>query len=183
MNIKEYQEEALSRLNPLIANNQKESINYALLGISEETGEIAGEIRKSFYKGNYHEREFCKEKLSEELGDLIWNIALVCKNKEIEIESLQSNKQKQLMRSNKKQYNEEKIKKMALNLEKIAGEVVEESENENVQMLAYALKKLYNQIEDIAYEIGVTMEMIFQQNISKINSRYDKGGVVKNDER
>ncbi len=46
-------------------------------------------------------------------------------------------------------------------------------------MLENTLKKEYIKVEEIANEIGITMEEIFEQNIQKINGRYDKRGKVK----
>ena len=72
-----------------------------------------------------------------------------------------------------------KIIKLALNIEELTGKVVEESINGNLQMLENTLKKEYIKVEEIANEIGITMEEIFEQNIQKINGRYDKRGKVK----
>ena len=69
--------------------------------------------------------------------------------------------------------------KLALNIEELTGKVVEESINGNLQMLENTLKKEYIKVEEIANEIGITMEEIFEQNIQKINGRYDKRGKVK----
>ena len=176
MNLEEYQKKALLRLNLLIANNIEECINYALLGIGEETGEIIGEIRKSFYKGNYHERKFENRKLAKELGDVVWYIALICKNNKIDINKIQK---EQSGKRTKGLCNRKKMIKLALNIEELTGKVVEESINGNLQMLENTLKKEYIKVEEIANEIGITMEEIFEQNIQKINGRYDKRGKVK----
>ena len=114
MNLEEYQKKALLRLNPLIANNIEECINYALLGIGEETGEIIGEIRKLFYKGNYHERKFENRKLAKELGDVVWYIALICKNNKIDINKIQK---EQSGKRTKGLCNRKKMIKLALNIE------------------------------------------------------------------
>ena len=87
MEIEEYQNEAFKRLNPAIANNPKECMNYTCMGVIEETGEIIAELRKAFYKGNFHEKNLDKIEIAKECGDLIWYLLLICKNRGINIES------------------------------------------------------------------------------------------------
>lgn len=180
MNITEYQKQSLLRLNPLIRDNKMEGMKYALLGIGEETGEIIGEIRKSFFKGNYHEKEFDIKELSKELGDLLWYMSFLCKIKKIDIrniENVEENNNK-IKSSDSKEILIEK----ALELEKKSGYVVEIAEDDRKEEIKNALKEQYTVIRDIANEIGITMEEIFEQNIEKVNGRYDRKGMVKENE-
>ena len=45
MKLREYQEKALKRLNPFIANKDKESMRFACMGLLEESGEVIAELR------------------------------------------------------------------------------------------------------------------------------------------
>ena len=90
MELKEYQEEALKRLNPTIANKDKESMRFACMGLLEEAGEVVAELRKPLYKGNFHEKALNKKAITSELGDVMWYIALTCRNNDIDIEKLES---------------------------------------------------------------------------------------------
>lgn len=54
--LNQYQIIATETLNETIKNSRKERLNYTCLGLLEETGEVIGEIRKAYYKGNFHEK-------------------------------------------------------------------------------------------------------------------------------
>ena len=58
------------------------------MGLVEETGEIIAELRKPLFKGNFHEKPLDTEEIKKELGDLMWYIALICKNANIDTEQL-----------------------------------------------------------------------------------------------
>lgn len=88
ISLTEYQKIALERLNPNIMKSKKESMRYCCMGILEETGEVVSELRKTLYKGNFHEKLLDKEEIKSEIGDLIWYMALTCLNNGIDIEEL-----------------------------------------------------------------------------------------------
>ena len=46
MKLEEYKSQAITRLNKSIAHNEKEKMNYACMGLFEETGEVIAEFRK-----------------------------------------------------------------------------------------------------------------------------------------
>lgn len=50
------------------------NVNYVALGLTGEAGEVAEEIKKSVYHG--HGYNF--NNLKEELGDVLWYVALAC---------------------------------------------------------------------------------------------------------
>lgn len=52
--------------------HQKEQMTCAAMGIAGEAGEVADYIKKI----NWHGHEFNRKKIVEELGDVLWNIAL-----------------------------------------------------------------------------------------------------------
>lgn len=56
MKLEEYKSQAITRLNKSIAHNEKEKMNYACMGLFEETGEVIAEFRKPLFKGNFHEK-------------------------------------------------------------------------------------------------------------------------------
>ena len=70
------------------AFDQKENMYYACMGLVEETGEIIAELRKPLFKGNFHEKPLDTEEIKKELGDLMWYIALICKNANIDTDQL-----------------------------------------------------------------------------------------------
>lgn len=51
MKLEEYKSQAITRLNKSIAHNEKEKMNYACMGLFEETGEVIAEFRKPLFKG------------------------------------------------------------------------------------------------------------------------------------
>ena len=80
MELEEYKQIAVQRLNKTIAHNDKEKMYYACMGLMEETGEVIAELRKPLFKGNFHEKSLDIEEIKSELGDLMWYIALICRN-------------------------------------------------------------------------------------------------------
>ena len=71
VSLDEYQKAAARTLNPRL--NEKEKLLDAAAGISEEAGEVLAHVRKHLYQG----RELNREKLTEELGDVLWCVAAV----------------------------------------------------------------------------------------------------------
>ena len=71
MTLDEYQRAASRTLNPRL--NDQEKLLDAAAGIAEEAGEVLAHVRKHLYQG----RELNREKLAEELGDVLWCVAAV----------------------------------------------------------------------------------------------------------
>jgi NTP pyrophosphatase (non-canonical NTP hydrolase) len=67
----EYQQAATRTLNPRL--DDKEKLLDAAAGIAEEAGEVLAHVRKHLYQG----RELNRERLAEELGDVLWCVAAV----------------------------------------------------------------------------------------------------------
>jgi NTP pyrophosphatase (non-canonical NTP hydrolase) len=67
----EYQKAAARTLNPRL--NDQEKLLDAAAGIAEEAGEVLAHVRKHLYQG----RELNRERLAEELGDVLWCVAAV----------------------------------------------------------------------------------------------------------
>ena len=71
MELNEYQEAAhKTAVYPL-----QHSQSYAVLGLTNEAGEVAGVLKK-FYRGDY-DFIVCQEKILKELGDVLWYAAEV----------------------------------------------------------------------------------------------------------
>jgi NTP pyrophosphatase (non-canonical NTP hydrolase) len=71
VNLDEYQKAATRTLNTRL--DDREKLLDAAAGIAEEAGEVLAHVRKHLYQG----RELNREKLAEELGDVLWCIAAV----------------------------------------------------------------------------------------------------------
>jgi NTP pyrophosphatase (non-canonical NTP hydrolase) len=67
----EYQQAGARTLNPRL--NDQEKLLDAAAGIAEEAGEVLAHVRKHLYQG----RELNRDKLAEELGDVLWCVAAV----------------------------------------------------------------------------------------------------------
>jgi NTP pyrophosphatase (non-canonical NTP hydrolase) len=67
----EYQQAATRTLNPRL--DDKEKLLDAAAGIAEEAGEVLAHVRKHLYQG----RDLNRDRLAEELGDVLWCVAAV----------------------------------------------------------------------------------------------------------
>lgn len=81
MTLNEYQEEAL-RTAQLDKQLPSESLTNVALGLAGEAGEFADAIKKSLFQGH----ELDVNHLSEELGDILWYIAVGAKALGVELE-------------------------------------------------------------------------------------------------
>lgn len=81
MNLNEYQDKAWSTALPQCQNG-----NYMLLGFVNESGEVAGAVKK-FTRGDFGE-EVLKEKIKKELGDAFWYLAGLARTFGITLEEL-----------------------------------------------------------------------------------------------
>lgn len=66
MDLDEYQE----RTQETAVYPSKEAINYLGLGLNDESGEVAGAIKK-YMRGDYDEDEL-RERVEGEAGDVLW---------------------------------------------------------------------------------------------------------------
>ena len=90
MNLDEYQKAAARTLNPRI--NDQEKLLDASAGIAEEAGEVLAHVRKHLYQ----KRELNRERLAEELGDVLWCVAAVATICELDLESIAHQNQAKL---------------------------------------------------------------------------------------
>ena len=76
MDFKEYQKESAKSDMNIIINES--NLAYYTLGLCDESGEVAGKIKKLYrdYKGELTE-EYKKE-IAKELGDVAWYLSQLC---------------------------------------------------------------------------------------------------------
>lgn len=203
MTLKEYQKRALKNLNPTIAGSRKESMRYCCMGLLEETGEVVAELRKPLYKGNFHEKPLNKEAIAGELGDMIWYMALICKNARINIMKLESTELDEGGTENRK-----KLINNSIQLGRDSGEVLKrylefsKGERKRIELekrlgnqydrliklanslnttvedvlrisLAKSLIKQYRNIVKLSSELNISIEDILRMNLEKLDDRYE----------
>lgn len=78
----EYQAAAARTMNPRLTDNER--LLDAAAGIAEEAGEVLAHIRKHLYQGKPLDRE----KLAEELGDVLWCVAAVGSANQLQLSDL-----------------------------------------------------------------------------------------------
>jgi NTP pyrophosphatase (non-canonical NTP hydrolase) len=72
VDVRVYQAEALKTCAAL--NEVVDQLNLGALGLAGETGEVVDHIKKFLYQGH----AFDADKLVDEMGDVLWYIALLC---------------------------------------------------------------------------------------------------------
>ena len=90
MTLDEYQIAAARTLNARL--NDREKLFDAAAGIAEEAGEVLAHVRKHLYQ----ERELNRERLAEELGDVLWCVAAVATMCDLQLSSVASLNQAKL---------------------------------------------------------------------------------------
>ena len=90
MTLDEYQKAATRTLNPRL--NDQEKLLDAAAGIAEEAGEVLAHVRKHLYQG----RELNRERLAEELGDVLWCVATVATMCNMELSTVARRNQEKL---------------------------------------------------------------------------------------
>jgi NTP pyrophosphatase (non-canonical NTP hydrolase) len=90
MTLDEYQKAATRTLNARLSD--KEKLLDAAAGIAEEAGEVLAHVRKHLYQG----RELNRERLAEELGDVLWCVSAVATMCDLELSAVASQNQAKL---------------------------------------------------------------------------------------
>lgn len=72
MKFDDYQKQARSTMLPTADN-----IFYVTLGLANEAGEVAGKIKKWMRDHDMDETKLDKEALADELGDVLWYLAML----------------------------------------------------------------------------------------------------------
>lgn len=74
MNFENYESCALQT----VAFDHMKPMHYLLPALAEEVGEVTGLFAKTFRKtGSYELTEKQREELTDELGDVLWNLAML----------------------------------------------------------------------------------------------------------
>lgn len=76
LQMNEYQERAMSTLNPGVYVDSKLMLLNGILGMNGEAGEVADILKKHLFQGH----ELDAEKIMNEAGDVLWYIALVAES-------------------------------------------------------------------------------------------------------
>lgn len=84
MKVNDYQKLAMTTANPIILNDIRKGLLDGALGLTGEAGEVAEIIKKTEFQGHWLD----KNKLKEELGDIMWYIALIATTLDISIEDI-----------------------------------------------------------------------------------------------
>lgn len=75
MNFDEYQKAAL---NTAIYPNRGKNLNYTILGMCGESGELANKLAKTIRDSNGKVTEEDREGMISELGDILWFLSATC---------------------------------------------------------------------------------------------------------
>jgi len=92
MNGNEYQKKAMRTLNKTLT--KKEILVNGVMGLSGESGEVIDLVKKHLFQGHNLE----KEKIMNELGDVMWYVAEICEAMDFSLDDVL-------------EYNIEKLKK------------------------------------------------------------------------
>jgi len=84
MRMDEYQQLALRTAGH--REDRQQVLTYTALGLTGESGEVAEMIKKAFYHGHALE----KEALSQELGDVLWYLAVMASGLGLSLDQIAS---------------------------------------------------------------------------------------------
>jgi NTP pyrophosphatase (non-canonical NTP hydrolase) len=79
LTIQEYQELAMRTKNTELTRDQQ--LIDGVLGLCGESGEVSDMLKKHLFQGH----DFKKEDLINELGDVMWYIALICESQHLSL--------------------------------------------------------------------------------------------------
>ena len=80
MTNEEYQEFCKEAWSPAVQNNQL----YFAVGLAGEVGEVCEELKKAYRDA----RQFDKEKLTNELGDVLWYLTNIASNAGVSLDEI-----------------------------------------------------------------------------------------------
>jgi len=104
--LNEYQEKASKT--DLGTTIEKSEIVYYALGLTDETGEVAGKIKKLYRDRNGQIDDEYKKEIAKELGDVLWYLSALCRKfnltleevAQMNIDKLYSRKDRDLIKGN-----------------------------------------------------------------------------------
>jgi NTP pyrophosphatase (non-canonical NTP hydrolase) len=92
MTLDDYQRAALRTLNPAL--DERDRLLDASAGLVEEAGEVLGLIRKRVFQG----KEVDQSRLIEELGDVLWCLAVTADTLGLSLSAVAAANQEKLVR-------------------------------------------------------------------------------------
>ena len=173
MKLEEYKKIAMQTEIKSSSYSSKESMYSACMGLMEETGEVIAELRKPLFKGNFHQKKLDVEAVKGEIGDLMWYIALICKNTDINMNELRVGQEK----IKKDLPKRERLIQLSIKMGQKSGEIVQEyekifcGESDKCQ-LKEKIQQQYSCTCELLRELGITLDDVLSENVKKINSRY-----------
>jgi NTP pyrophosphatase (non-canonical NTP hydrolase) len=90
MDFDEYQQAALRTVNPSL--DARDRLLDAAAGLSEEAAEVLGLVRKKAFQG----REVARDRLVEELGDVLWCLSVTADSLGIALSEIARRNQEKL---------------------------------------------------------------------------------------
>ena len=96
MTFDDYQEAALRTVNPAL--DDRDRLLDASAGLAEEAGEVLGLVRKRVFQ----QRETDASRLKEELGDVLWCLAVTAKSLGLSLDDIAEANQQKLSRRHPK---------------------------------------------------------------------------------
>ena len=69
---------------------------YAALGLASESGEVAGKIKK-YVRGDYEDMSEIREKVIDELGDVLWYVAALAIELDTNLEEIKNRNAEKLL--------------------------------------------------------------------------------------
>jgi NTP pyrophosphatase (non-canonical NTP hydrolase) len=186
MNIQEYIKNA-TRTESVIKNDSNNyRVLHANIGIITEVGEILDSVKKSIYYG----KEYDFINLQEEIGDVMWYLAILCDEKKVELEKIFNNFNKKYQPPFKAS-NPLEIIPPAIRINGLANRYakltnysqspdssIDEDEilnfffNGNESKSENFITALVEPISEIIYLSGSNLEDICEQNIRKLKKRF-----------
>lgn len=137
----------------LTTGSKINNLDYIHLGIIEESGEIAGKIKK-FYRGDYDEATL-KDNLKKEIGDLTWYLVLY-------------GHKNGTLQSGFKAAKSHSLSHNIKSLEILKGRLAVAKTPRHKGII---INTMINTVTNLANNFNLTMEDVCQANISKINGR------------
>ena len=170
MNFKEYQKKAKT----FCLYNKKVLAQCLELGLMEESGEIAGVIKKNYRDNKGKKDKKFKNKLLKELGDLTWYIALSLDYMKIKDELI--SQQRELVIKDEKTLPVDEIGIVrTLNLTTVSY-LADNNKEDDIFTTIDLVEALYL-IEKLAKLYGYTISDVYETNIAKLTKRKKEGKI------